>query len=114
MTAESTFALQNVFLTRPFYLNFPTTEYGFDTHTLEEVAFLSDQTFLSLSSDEIMIFRKLGDPSPPSPTPYAVEKKVQDKGNAKRKSGVPGVYAAPLGKWVSLSLRVFKIFYQIS
>ena len=85
----------------PFYLNFPT-EYGFDTQTLEEVAFLSDQTFSSLSSDEIMVFRKMGEPSPSSSlVPYAAGKKLREKKAPQGVRAPPGVYAAPLGRWVS-------------
>ena len=39
---------------------------GFDEPSLEDGAFLSNTTLLTLSSEEIMHFRKEGDPSPPS------------------------------------------------
>lgn len=56
----------------PIYtLNYaPLEEHGFDTHSLEDVAFISNRTLLNLSTDEMMTFRKSGEPSPPSsPTP---------------------------------------------
>ncbi|KAL9187022.1 hypothetical protein ACHAXT_010742 [Thalassiosira profunda] len=54
----------------PVYsLNYsPLAEFGFDTYSLEEVAFITDKTLLNLSTDEIMVFRKAGAPSPP-PSP---------------------------------------------
>lgn len=47
---------------------------GFDSHSLEQVAFLSHKTLLNLSTDEMMTFRRVGAPSPPSsPTPAEEE-----------------------------------------
>ncbi|KAL7551741.1 hypothetical protein ACHAWF_014928 [Thalassiosira exigua] len=47
----------------------PMPEHGFDSISLEEVAFVSNQTLLNLSTDELMTFRKHGEKSPPpSPT----------------------------------------------
>jgi hypothetical protein len=45
-------------------------ELGFDEPSIEDVAFLSNSTLLTISSEEIMHFRKAGDPSPP-PSPSA-------------------------------------------
>mmetsp|Transcript_9502 Transcript_9502/g.20595 ORF Transcript_9502/g.20595 Transcript_9502/m.20595 type:complete len:320 (+) Transcript_9502:121-1080(+) len=59
----------------PIYrLNYsPLEEHGFETHSLEDVAFISNQTLLNLSTDEMMTFRKVGAPSPPpSPTPESI------------------------------------------
>mmetsp|Transcript_2881 Transcript_2881/g.5094 ORF Transcript_2881/g.5094 Transcript_2881/m.5094 type:complete len:331 (-) Transcript_2881:190-1182(-) len=56
----------------PVYkLNYsPLEEHGFETHSLEDVAFISNQTLLNLSTNEMMTFRKVGSPSPPhSPIP---------------------------------------------
>lgn len=56
----------------PIYtLNYaPLEELGFETHSLEDVAFISNRTLLNLSTNEMMTFRKPGEPSPPpSPTP---------------------------------------------
>eukprot|EP00571_Detonula_confervacea_P017679 CAMPEP_0172313176 /NCGR_PEP_ID=MMETSP1058-20130122/19599_1 /TAXON_ID=83371 /ORGANISM="Detonula confervacea, Strain CCMP 353" /LENGTH=311 /DNA_ID=CAMNT_0013026787 /DNA_START=97 /DNA_END=1032 /DNA_ORIENTATION=+ len=52
----------------PIYrLNYaPLEELGFDSHSLEDVAFISNKTLLNLSTDEMMTFRKVGEPSPPS------------------------------------------------
>mmetsp|Transcript_30395 Transcript_30395/g.68538 ORF Transcript_30395/g.68538 Transcript_30395/m.68538 type:complete len:294 (-) Transcript_30395:83-964(-) len=48
----------------------PRPDLGYDTNSIEEVAFLSDHTLLNLSTEEIMLFRKEGAPSPPgSPVP---------------------------------------------
>lgn len=55
----------------PIYtLNYsPLEEHGFEAHSLEDVAFISNRTVLNLSTDEMMTFRKRGEPSPPpSPT----------------------------------------------
>ena len=41
-------------------------EHGFDTYSVEEVAFTSDKMMLTLSTNEIMTFRRAGQPSPPS------------------------------------------------
>jgi hypothetical protein len=41
-------------------------EHGFDGHSVEDVAFISDTTLLNLSTDEVMKFRRAGMPSPPS------------------------------------------------
>ncbi|KAL7540231.1 hypothetical protein ACHAXR_009957 [Thalassiosira sp. AJA248-18] len=62
----------------PIYnLNYsPLEEYGFESHSLEEVAFISDRTLLNLSTDEIMIFRKLGTTSPP---PSPIEEVAADE-----------------------------------
>mmetsp|Transcript_18436 Transcript_18436/g.39613 ORF Transcript_18436/g.39613 Transcript_18436/m.39613 type:complete len:288 (+) Transcript_18436:156-1019(+) len=60
----------------PIYkLNYaPLEEHGFETHSLEDVAFISNQTLLNLSTDEMMTFRKVGEPSPPSsPSPNEEE-----------------------------------------
>lgn len=47
-------------------------EHGFDCHSVEDVAFISERSLLNLSTDEIMTFRRAGMPSPPSsPTPSA-------------------------------------------
>ena len=47
-------------------------EHGFDCHSTEDVAFISERSLLNLSTDEIMTFRRAGMPSPPSsPTPSA-------------------------------------------
>ena len=49
---------------------------GFDERALEQVAFVSDKTLLNLNSEEIMIYRKEGEASPPpSPTPLEEEEK---------------------------------------
>lgn len=52
----------------PIYkLNYsPLEEHGFDSHSLEDVAFISNKTLLNLSTDEMMTFRRVGEPSPPS------------------------------------------------
>jgi len=52
----------------PIYqLNYaPLEEHGFDCHSMEEVAFISNHVLLNLSTDEMMTFRKVGEPSPPS------------------------------------------------
>lgn len=57
------------------------TEYGFESHSLEEVAFISDKTLLNLSTDEIMIFRKEGEKSPPS-SPIPSEMLEEEAGGA--------------------------------
>lgn len=45
-------------------------EHGFEEHSLEDVAFISNQTLLNLSTEEMMTFRRAGEPSPPpSPAP---------------------------------------------
>jgi len=50
----------------------PLKEHGFEDHSIEDVAFISSRTLLNLSTDEMMTFRKTGDPSPPpSPAPDA-------------------------------------------
>ena len=58
-----------------YYIH-PPQELGFDGHSLEDVAFISDKVLLNLSTDEMMTFRKEGGPSPPSspiPNPKEVE-----------------------------------------
>mmetsp|Transcript_5421 Transcript_5421/g.13572 ORF Transcript_5421/g.13572 Transcript_5421/m.13572 type:complete len:300 (+) Transcript_5421:57-956(+) len=60
----------------PIYkLNYaPLEEHGFDSHSLEDVAFISNKTLLNLSTDEMMTFRRVGAPSPPSsPSPLEEE-----------------------------------------
>lgn len=64
----------------PVYtLNYaPLKEHGFETISVEDVAFLSNRTLLNLSTDEMMTFRRSGAPSPP-PSPGA---KVTDTTDA--------------------------------
>merc|ERR1719253_173191 len=45
-------------------------EHGFETSSVEDVAFLSNHTLLNLSTNEMMTFRRSGAPSPP-PSPGA-------------------------------------------
>lgn len=55
-------------------------EYGFDSHSVEDVAFISDTTLLNLSTDEVMKFRKAGMLSPPSsPERDAVDVDVSEE-----------------------------------
>ncbi|KAL3806095.1 hypothetical protein ACHAXA_002466 [Cyclostephanos tholiformis] len=62
----------------PIYeLNYSPWKYGFDSHSVEDVAFVSDTTLLNLSTDEVMKFRRAGMPSPPSsPEVEAVEEEL--------------------------------------
>lgn len=52
----------------PIYaLNYdPMESMGFPDNSVEEVAFISEHTLLNISSDEMMTFRRFGDPTPPS------------------------------------------------
>lgn len=70
---EKSEGAQNCLYSRPsvkvpiYKLNYaPLEELGFDSHSLEDVAFISNKTLLNLSTDEMMTFRISGEPSPPS------------------------------------------------
>ncbi len=66
---ENKFAAANKHLLSWYYvLYYIITEFGFESHAIEDVAFISNTTLLNLSTDEIMLFRKKGEKSPP-PTP---------------------------------------------
>lgn len=68
-------------LTLPIYeLDYdPLPEMGFDERALEQVAFVSDKTLLNLNSDEIMIYRRFGEDSPP-PSPTQEERYLNADG----------------------------------
>eukprot|EP00804_Cyclotella_cryptica_P020290 CCRYP_015898-RA/>CCRYP_015898-RA protein AED:0.25 eAED:0.21 QI:0/-1/0/1/-1/1/1/0/129 len=44
----------------------PLSEHGFAKRSVEQVAFVSDTMLLNLSTEEVMIYRREGEPSPPS------------------------------------------------
>ena len=89
------------------YYVHPMTEFGFDTHSEEEVAFISNRTLLNLSTDEIMIFRLEGETSPPaSPTiPEEAEEQVMVNETAASKVATTDVDDLGLGDDVSVVVQ---------
>jgi hypothetical protein len=59
----------------------PLPEHGFEERAVERVAFVSDCMLLNLNSEEVMIFRREGEPSPPSSPRRGDEEEEEDGRN---------------------------------
>lgn len=98
----------------PVYtLNYaPLEEYGFESHSLEEVAFISDKTLLNLSTDEIMIFRKEGEKSPPS-SPIPSEMMEESAGSAAASAAAASIDTSAIAMDCNGQEEVRKLMEQI-